>query len=41
MFFPLAPLAVQAPLPRPTPQPFGQHPAPQRLRIHFHIIVAG
>src|SRR6202041_46522 len=39
VFFPLSPLAVHALLPRPTPQPFGQHPAPQGLRIHFHIIV--
>src|SRR6266851_811783 len=40
MLFPLSPLAVQPALSRSTPQPFRQHPPPQRLRIHFHIIVA-
>jgi len=40
MLFPFSPLAMHTPLPRPTPQPFRQHPPPQRLRIYFHLIVA-
>ena len=39
--FPLAAAPMRTPLPRATPQARRQHPAPQRVVMHVHAVLAG